>query len=282
MAFTDDMELVELDPTTGEERRVLVRGFGEGSLDEDGVEQSAYVVDGITIDNERDRILFGTCCEPVSGLIVEIDAEGNEVRSDVYATRPAIPRDGSMLAAIGMEAVMVWDRATGDERHALESVVTVDGAERFLSVTELVWSADGTRLAMVVTDFDEGISEVRVFDLADGPTSVHDGTVVATAPVGSDSVAPVTRPLFTPDGMVSWIRQDLVDGEDGPATLERIPVDLDPDALELEPLSSEVVSRFVDQSGAEWRLGHDGRVTVDGELRFTTPGLRDLVGAPSA
>lgn len=285
VAFTADGRLISIDPVTGEERAELATGYS--AADEPEVEGGPYVISSVTVDRDGGDLYFATCCEPAVGEIFRVrDTQVERYRN---GDMPALSPDGTMLAVVELQTMKIIDVATGDAIREWALMANGPIGEGGSETSELVpsdisWSPDGSQLVMVTSDYTEGVSTIRVVEIDDTSSgAVFAARTVADGPIeGSERP---TLPLFDSEMWVSFVRQNLNDeASDGTVVevdvfdpLASRPYGADGDARSDDTLDAEILSRFwFDDS--EWRLLTDGTVTVDGELRFTVPGLRLLAG----
>ncbi|MCB0978609.1 MAG: PD40 domain-containing protein [Acidimicrobiales bacterium] len=281
VGFTADGRLISLDPTTGEERAEIAAGYSP--VDEPAAEGGPYVISTVTDSQDGDDLFFSTCCEPAVGEIFRVHA--GRVERYRFGDKPSLSPDGSKLALVELQSLKVIDVASGEVLRdwVLEADVAIGTSpvrRSELVPSDLSWSPDGKRIVMVTAEHAEHAATVRVVDVEpDVRDAVFAALKVAYGPDEGpmEGVLPATLPLFDPDGTISYVRQDLTDSAISPTGVERAAAD-GSGVVGGESVSGvEILSRFR-RDGSEWRLLSDGTVTVDGEPRFTIPGLRLLAG----
>jgi hypothetical protein len=244
LVATADGRLLLLDVATGE----VALALGTFDVDLDPPEGSPMFVDDVAITADSATVYVSRCCEPASGWISTIPADGS-IALDLYsldqhfgtatAVRPG-PLARPLLAVAEFDGIDVTSsdpfpadvQTTGGELH--------DG---------LAWSADGARLvwqqftgeAIVVADVHSE-DDVEVVSRIPFPWSVR-----------------WSQPVFRRDGAVVVIEQP--DRSDVPGSTARV---LDPstgETLATFPLPGPTISLGYDPTGT-WLLVllEDGRL----------------------
>lgn len=187
VAVTVDGRLVVLDAMTGAELRQLAdlgdpRGGGAEGPGPNSVTQ-------ISVTPDHTMAYFDSCCEPAAGMIFAVPVDGSAPPEPLTnGLGPAVSPDGRYLAYTAINAVVVRDLQTGEERTFTDPAY--DETPLFGDVT---WSADGTRIyyPWQRANQDGFVSSLIELDVAAGtvPRQVTESTAI------------IEHPLAHPDGV---------------------------------------------------------------------------------
>lgn len=139
VAVTLDGRVVVLDAGGAEVRELANLGDPRVSVPEgpgaNHVAQVAITPDGATA-------YYDTCCEPAVGTIFSVPTDGSRAPTPLaYGLGPAVSPDGRYLAYTAVNALVVRDLVTGDERTFTDAAY--DQSPLF---GDVAWSRDGTKV----------------------------------------------------------------------------------------------------------------------------------------
>lgn len=165
--------------------------------DGDGAGMGRYL-GPFVVSPDGQTVYYETCCEPASGEVFRVPITGGEPELVTSGTSPAVSPDGTKLAVIELQDLLVIDLADGSEqRYRL-----ADG-EGVVLLANPSWSPDGTRLALERYDvsLDDGRVVVVTVDGTDG--ALQQAVTVAR----TDANGIPMHPVFDQAGAIVVIRQ---------------------------------------------------------------------------
>lgn len=255
----EDHRLVVVDTASGQVLRVLaefddpdtfVEETGEPFAGGSFLGDFALTPDGGTVYWER-------CCEPAPGTVFRAPVEGGEAEQVVNGAYPAISPDGSRLAVVVLQWIMVVNLETGETTPFAASEPQMPS-----ELVNIAWSPDGR--SVVFEQYGDARGEGRVMALdVDDATSLDEARAVVTA---NDDGTPMF-PTFDGQGRLHVVRQQrLGAGVDGPAQA----LVVDPGTgkeISIRPLATAVADQGHDASGT-----YLIRTFVDGLVQYRTIG----------
>jgi hypothetical protein len=137
-------------------------------------------------------VIYGECCEPVSGNIFAVAAPGSETGPVAVGNLVDRSPNGSMLAAASYLQLSVFDLESGDG-----DAIVLQQASGPVTIIDVEWATDDTLLVIV---FDGQDHRVLIYDAATLTASPVQLNLDPTVEVQLDAVRFVGR---TPDGQVA-------------------------------------------------------------------------------
>jgi hypothetical protein len=108
------------------------------------VDEVAGLIDG--------ALVYGDCCEPVSGNVIAVPSAGAEAVFVGYGHGTTLDPSGTHLASANDYGLLVMDL---DTRTASSIAFDQDASAPYASVVDVAWTADGDRVVVLAYD-DEG------------------------------------------------------------------------------------------------------------------------------
>jgi len=217
-------------------------------------------VTNLALSPDGDHVYYETCCEPAPGTIYRVPAAGGESELVAHGAFPAVDPDGSRLAAVELQWIMVHELRRGNGQP--QRLEAADAPP--VALHGMAWSPDGDRLAFTRFDRTDEPGHLQWIDV-----SAADGLGDAETVGAPADGASWTLPSFRSDGLLAVAEQELQppDEPSGPATV-----------LLVDPETGGTADSF-DPGAAVLSLRFDTRgelliyVTSDGQVRW-----RDLAG----
>lgn len=140
VAVTLDGRVVALDAVTGAELRELANLGDPRVAVPEG--PGPNFVTQVSVTPDGSTAYYDTCCEPAVGTIFSVPTDGSRPPSPlVNGLGPAVSPNGRYLAYTAVNALVVRDLATGDERTFTDP--SYDPSPLF---GDVAWSRDGTKV----------------------------------------------------------------------------------------------------------------------------------------
>jgi hypothetical protein len=206
------------------------------------------------------NVIFGVCCEPVSGMTMAVPDIDGATRLAVLGSRPTIHPSRPLIATISSTGLTVADLGTGTTTTAsfLDDVTSVRA--------EVTWAgADGE--ALVVVGWDRFGWFVERFDASDLSHRTHVRRLAVASPLSSSGPADAAIAGTVGGNVVLRVaepdRTHLVVVDPDVLTTEESAVTLPAGVLVVRVLGDRIVWLA---DGALTTIGSDGEPTVSARL----------------
>ncbi len=169
LAVRDGTRLVVVDTATGEDQRVLFE-LAPQTLDPG---QTPQTIDGLDLSPDGTTAFFSVGPEPASGVLYRVALPGGQAEQIGYGWRPKVSPDGTKLAYLALQTVVIEDLVRGTSRR-LEMDPEDEGVYDPAAVD---WAPDSHHLVLEAQWADS----LRVLDTR---TAAHqaDGPLLGSGP----------------------------------------------------------------------------------------------------